>query len=127
MTKAELVKFKRVLESKQSELAQALQKRDGILIEKSPEALDEVQNASEREFAIRNLDRESNLLRGIRAALHRIDKGTYGICADCQEGISPKRLNALPFATYCIQCQQIADGHPEEGNVSSDKLLVYAF
>src|ERR1700732_5316800 len=59
MTKTELNKFKEVLETKQAELAQVLRNREGITIEKSPDALDEVQNAAERELAIRNLDRES--------------------------------------------------------------------
>ena len=80
MTKTELNKFKEVLEKKQAELTQVLRNREGIAIEKSPDALDEVQNAAERELAIRNLDRESNLLRNVRAALHRIDEGTFGVC-----------------------------------------------
>src|ERR1700749_2787865 len=108
MTKTELNKFKEVLETKQAELAQVLRNRDGITIEKSPDALDEVQNAAERELAIRNLDRESNLLRNVRAALARIEDGSFGICMHCEEDISPKRLNAVPWAPYCIACQEIA-------------------
>ena len=126
MTKTELNKYREVLEAKQAELAQVLRNRDGITIEKSPDALDEVQNAAERELAIRNLDRESNLLRNVRAALHRIDEGTFGICLHCEEDISPKRLNAVPWAPYCIQCQEIADRNHEEGNESLDDLLVNA-
>jgi DnaK suppressor protein len=126
MTKTELNKFKEFLEAKQSELAQVLRNRDGIAIEKSPDALDEVQNAAERELAIRNLDRESNLLRNVRAALHRIDEGTFGVCLHCEEDISLKRLNAVPWAPYCIQCQEIADRNQEEGTESFDDLLVNA-
>jgi DnaK suppressor protein len=126
MTKTELNKYKEILEHKQAELAQVLRNRDGITIEKSPDALDEVQNAAERELAIRNLDRESNLLRNVRAALHRIDEGTFGVCLHCEEDISPKRLNAVPWAPYCIQCQEIADRNQEEGNESLDDLLVNA-
>jgi DnaK suppressor protein len=126
MTKTELNKFKQILEAKQAELAQVLRNRDGITIEKSPDALDEVQNAAERELAIRNLDRESNLLRNVRAALARIDDGTFGICMHCEEDISPKRLNAVPWAPYCIQCQEIADRSQEEGTESLDDLLVNA-
>src|ERR1700724_4131961 len=106
MTKTELNKFREALEAKQTELAQFVRNRDGIAIEKSPDALDEVQNAAERELAIRNLDRESNMLRNVRGALHRIDEGTYGVCSHCEEDISPKRLNAVPWAAYCIQCQE---------------------
>ena len=126
MTKTELNKFKEVLETKQAELAKVLRNRDGITIEKSPDALDEVQNAAERELAIRNLDRESNLLRNVRAALHRIDEGTFGICLHCEEDISPKRLHAVPWAPYCIQCQETADRNQVEGNENLDDLLVNA-
>jgi DnaK suppressor protein len=126
MTKTELNKYKEVLATKQAELAQVLRNREGITIEKSPDALDEVQNAAERELAIRNLDRESNLLRNVRAALHRIDEGTFGVCLHCEEDISPKRLNAVPWAPYCIQCQETADRNQEEGNESFDDLLVNA-
>ena len=126
MTKTELNKYREILEAKQAELAQVLRNRDGITIEKSPDALDEVQNAAERELAIRNLDRESNLLRNVRAALHRIDEGMYGVCLHCEEDISPKRLNAVPWAPYCIACQEMADRNQEEGIESLDDLLVNA-
>jgi DnaK suppressor protein len=78
-------------------------------IEKSADALDEVQHAAERELAIRNLDRESGLLRQVRGALHRLDEGAYGVCVHCEEDINPKRLAAVPWAQYCIQCQELAD------------------
>jgi DnaK suppressor protein len=126
MTKTELNKYKEVLETKQAELAKVLRNREGITIEKSPDALDEVQNAAERELAIRNLDRESNLLRAVRAALHRIGEGTFGTCLHCEEDISSKRLNAVPWAAYCIGCQEIADRNREENNESFDDLLVHA-
>ncbi len=126
MTKTELNKYKEVLETKQAELAKVLRNREGITIEKSPDALDEVQNAAERELAIRNLDRESNLLRAVRAALHRMSEGTFGTCLHCEEDISPKRLNAVPWAAYCIGCQEIADRNREENNETFDDLLVHA-
>jgi DnaK suppressor protein len=62
MTKTEVNKFKQVLEAKKAELADVLKRRDEIAIEKSPDAIDEVTRAAERELAIRNLDRESNLM-----------------------------------------------------------------
>ena len=68
MTKAELNKYKQILEAKKAELAHVLRNREAIAIEKSPDALDEVQHAAERELAIRNLDRESGLLRQVKLA-----------------------------------------------------------
>jgi DnaK suppressor protein len=126
MTKSEVNKYKDILETRQAELVEVLRNRDGITIEKSPDALDEVQNAAERELAIRNLDRESNLLRNVRAALRRIEDGSFGTCVHCDEEISPKRIAAVPWTPYCIQCQEAADKAQEDGSESFDDLLVNA-
>jgi DnaK suppressor protein len=109
MTKQELNKYKTTLEAKRAELENVVRNREAIAIEKSPDALDEVQHAAERELAIRNLDRESNLLRNVRAALRRFDEDSYGVCMHCEEEISPKRLAAVPWTAYCIRCQEMAD------------------
>jgi DnaK suppressor protein len=126
MTKSELNRFKKVLEARQSELARVLRNREGIAIEKSPDALDEVQHAAERELAIRNLDRESHLLRNVRGALQRMAEDSYGTCLHCEEEISPKRLEAVPWAAYCIRCQEMADRNSEENVEMFDDLLVPA-
>ena len=126
MTKNEMNNFKKILQAKQDELEHVVRNRDGITIEKSADALDEVQHASERELAIRNLDRESNLLRNVRSALRRIEDGSFGICLHCEEEISPKRIIAVPWAPYCIQCQEQADRHQADGEEMADDLLVNA-
>lgn len=126
MTELEVNKFKKILQTKRDELERIVRNRDAITIEKSADALDEVQHASERELAIRNLDRESNLLRNVRAALRRIDEGTFGVCMHCEEDISPKRVAAVPWAPYCIQCQEQADRNREDATESFDDLLVNA-
>src|SRR6476620_5297096 len=119
MTKTEVNKFKKILETKQEELERIVRNRDAITIEKSADALDEVQHAAERELAIRNLDRESNLLRNVRAALRRIDEGTFGTCVHCEEDISPKRVNAVPWTPFCIDCQEQHDKAQQEGNTET--------
>ena len=126
MTKSELNKYKEILEAKQAELARVLRNREGIAIEKSADALDEVQHAAERELAIRNLDRESALLRLVKLALRRLNEGTFGTCMHCEENISPRRLAALPWAPYCIQCQEMADRSEREESESFDEILVNA-
>ena len=128
MTKTELNKFRQILEAKQSELARVLRNREGIAIEKSPDALDEVQHAAERELAIRNLDRESGLLRQVKLALHRIDEGSYGTCVHCEEDINPKRLAAVPWTQYCIRCQERADRLQQQGEEMEgfEEILVNA-
>jgi DnaK suppressor protein len=126
MTKIEIQKFKNILETKKAELERIVRNRDGITIEKSADALDEVQHASERELAIRNLDRESNLLRNVRSALRRIEDGSFGMCLHCEEEISPRRLAAVPWAPFCIQCQEQADRQRADGDETLDELLVNA-
>jgi DnaK suppressor protein len=126
MTKSEIKKYREILEARQAELTAVIKNREGITIEKSPDALDEVQNAAERELAIRNLDRESNLLRNVRAALRRVEDGSFGVCVHCDEDISPKRVAAVPWTPYCIGCQEAADRAQEDGSESFDDLLVNA-
>lgn len=128
MTKAELNKYKQILEARQAELGHLLRNREAIAIEKSPDALDEVQHAAERELAIRNLDRESGLLRQVKLALSRIEDGSFGVCLHCEDEINPKRLNAVPWSPYCISCQEMADRRHEEGEGADafDDALVNA-
>jgi DnaK suppressor protein len=126
MTKTEIGKFKQILEAKKAELSDVLKRRDEIAIEKSPDAIDEVTRAAERELAIRNLDRESNLMKNVRAALRRIDDGTFGVCAHCEEEISPKRLAAVPWAPFCIKCQEAADRNEREATATLEGLLMNA-
>lgn len=45
-------------------------------------------------------------LRLVDEALDRLETGEYGICQRCEEPISPKRLQAIPWAKYCVQCQE---------------------
>src|SRR5215472_2898517 len=49
---------------------------------------------------------EMKLLREVEDALRRIERGTYGICHECEEEISSKRLDAVPWAKYCVTCQE---------------------
>src|SRR5947199_10619304 len=58
---------------------------------------------------------DMKLLREIADGLRRMEHGIYGICMECEEPISPKRLDAVPWARYCVTCQEaiaarIADG-----------------
>jgi RNA polymerase-binding protein DksA len=46
------------------------------------------------------------LLESIRAALERIDQGTYGTCETCGQAIAQQRLRALPYAVRCVDCQR---------------------
>jgi DnaK suppressor protein len=49
---------------------------------------------------------DMKLLREIADALERIENGAYGVCLECEEPISAKRLEAVPWARYCVTCQE---------------------
>jgi DnaK suppressor protein len=126
MAHTEMSVFQEILERTAAELAQVLRKRDGIAIEKSADQMDEIQYASERDLAMRNVDRESSLLRQVKAALRRIHDGSFGVCIECESAISPKRLAAVPWASRCIQCQDAADRDRQERTESVSETLVNA-
>ena len=127
MSRSEIERYRAMLEAKKTELSFGLRSREDIAIEKSADTMDEVQFAGERELAIRNLDRESKLLRSIRSALGRIEDGGYGVCLHCDTAINPKRLAAVPWAVYCVRCQEAADRYElESDSTNSEAELLVA-
>jgi DnaK suppressor protein len=123
MTKTEVDRFRAVLTARVAELERFTRNRDGITVERSADQLDEIQAASQRALAVCNLDREFNDLRDAQAALRRIEESSFGTCQECDEDIHPKRLAAVPWATFCIRCQEAADGNLEEMRGPSRDLL----
>ena len=124
MIRDQLNTFKEILEARRAELMPSMEKRDDIAIQRVPDLLEEVQLASERELATRNLERRAKLWRDVRAALVRIDEGTYGTCLDCEEEIGLKRLNALPWTPLCIRCQEQSDSRRRAGVEFCEHLLL---
>ena len=123
MTTTELNRFRAVLMARVCELERFTRNRDGITVERSADQLDEIQAASQRALAVCNLEREFNQLQNARAALRRIQEGSFGICQECDQDIHPKRLAAVPWATFCIRCQERIDGNLEEVQAPSRDLL----
>jgi DnaK suppressor protein len=102
------------LEKKLAELTEPTRKREDIAVEKTPDLIDEVQLTAQRELTLVGLNQAWRIGAQIRAALSRIEDGSYGICMHCEEEIKPKRLEAIPWAAYCIQCQEAAEKNPQE-------------
>ena len=109
MKEAEVNEFRTLLMAKRREIVGQSRRREDIWIVQSNELIETVQLAGQREFAARALEREAKSLVQIGAALKRIDDGEFGICLDCEEAISSKRLAAVPWAGYCLHCQEMHD------------------
>ncbi len=79
----------------------------------------------QHEVSSRLAEGESHKLRQIECALERTREGRFGVCEGCGANIPPARLNALPYATYCITCQREAErqGATSAADVDWSRLL----
>jgi DnaK suppressor protein len=80
--------------------------------ENSKSPLNSAENASdtyEQDFAFMSMESEEELLRKIDRALQRLRENKYGQCEECEKTINPERLEALPWATMCVKCQELEE------------------
>ena len=108
--KAKPAQYRKVLEKKAEEVRRSMtaQKAAQVVARldiPSDEGDLSQQHHEEWIFLNRNTI-DMKLLREIADALLRIDQDTYGICMECEEPISTKRLDAVPWARYCVTCQE---------------------
>ena len=101
--------YKNILAAKAQELGKRSVSKDEIAIERNAEMLDEIQRTGERELALASLTLNWRTAALVKEALARIEDGSYGICQECEEEIAERRLKALPWAKFCIKCQESAD------------------
>lgn len=122
MNSETLNKFKLRLEREQERLlAQIGRLEEGTLGESMPASLSELSvydnhpadigdELFERSKDIALLDNERILLSDVQDALIKIDHKNYGICEKCGRSISSERLEAIPWASQCLSCQQESEG-----------------
>ncbi len=110
LTKQQLEAFAKLLKEKRDHLIEEAKRTlDNDMVVPSEERMDEVDQASSeymQAFSFRLRGRERFLMGKIDKALRKIDEGEYGLCEECDESISLKRLQARPEAQLCIQCKE---------------------
>ena len=120
-TKSNFANYRRVLESKGEEVRDSLSKQKAAqLVSRLDIPSDEGDLSQQHHEEWLFLNRNSidmKLLREISGALKRIDLGSYGVCPECEEDISVKRLDAVPWARYCVTCQDLVATRIEEGEL----------
>jgi DnaK suppressor protein len=118
MTRADLEKFKGILEKQlqelQSDFGKEMQSMGSPAL---ADINDQATLESERSFELRIKDRERKLIGKVQEALKKISDGTYGVCDSCGEAIAIKRLQARPVTSFCINCK--AEMEAEERHVES--------
>jgi DnaK suppressor protein len=70
---------------------------------------DKAANSYTKEFLFGMTNTDRTILNMIEAALKRIQNDEYGVCTNCQEEMQQKRLEAVPWAKHCINCQEKAE------------------
>jgi DnaK suppressor protein len=110
MKKTELKRFKTILESKRAALvanAQAMTAENMTLdVNDLPDEMDLASSEGLQSFEFRLRGREKTFLDKIDRALQKIIGGEFGVCEECGEEISVKRLEARPETTLCIRCKE---------------------
>ncbi|MFH1478850.1 MAG: TraR/DksA family transcriptional regulator [Candidatus Omnitrophota bacterium] len=116
MTKKEAAKFKKALLKKREEIMSEIthiarenlksqKEASGDLSGYSSHMADMASDSYDRELSLNIASGEQETIYQIDEALKRIEEGQYGECISCERKIPQKRLNALPYASQCIQCQ----------------------
>ena len=113
MRKERLSQFRKKLEEKHRQLVDEVGRN--VLYGKGPEddsikdLGDQASSAYNREFQFELGNGDRRLLKEVVSALQKLDEGSFGACERCGESIAEKRLEALPFARYCIDCQRAVE------------------
>ena len=110
MNKTQLKKFKTLLEQKRDDIirrAQQTLSEDMTLdANELPDEMDLASTEYLQSFTFRLRGREKTFLRKIQKALEKIEDGSFGLCEECEQPISLKRLEARPEAPLCIKCKE---------------------
>lgn len=110
MDKRKSEAFKKRLLAKQEELLRQVTKSEQDGREADEEATqdiaDKAANSYTKEFLFHQSDDNRRILQLVNEALERIEASSYGLCVACQEEVQAKRLEAVPWARHCIECQE---------------------
>jgi DnaK suppressor protein len=78
-------------------------------IEATQDPADKASNSYTKELLFSQSTNDRIILTQIEEALERMDDGEYGVCVNCGQEVQPKRLEAVPWARYCITCQDLQE------------------
>jgi DnaK suppressor protein len=110
MNKVQLKKFKSLLTEKRDEIVkkakQTLEEDMTLDANDLPDEMDLASSEYLQSFTFRLRGREKVFLDKIEKALRKIEDGSFGVCEECSEEISIKRLEARPETTLCIRCKE---------------------
>jgi len=122
MEKKRIDQFKKRLETRQHELRRLVSRnvQDGRAADEqaAQDIADKAANSYTKEFLFHQSHNDRQLLQLVDEALGRIREGSYGECTNCGNELNAKRLEAVPWTRYCINCQEkVEQGLLEESSI----------
>jgi DnaK suppressor protein len=114
MDKKQLERYRKKLVEKRKDIMDEFRKNVNYRMESAADdgtqdIADKATMAYNKEFLFSLTDTERDLLQLIDEALVRIDSKEFGLCSSCQNEIKTTRLDAVPWARYCISCQELQE------------------
>jgi len=110
MDKKRLENYKKKLQVKREDLVRNIARVEeegrAADVDTTVDLADKAANSYTKEFLFGQTSAERAFLQLIDESLRRIKNGGYGECANCEEEIQQKRLDAVPWTKYCINCQE---------------------
>ena len=97
------------MRAKLEELSRSFEDRSELAVDTSADPLDVMRTSTDRDIRVQTLSMNSRTIAELRKAISAVDEGRYGVCEECEEQISPRRLAAIPWASVCIKCQEARD------------------
>lgn len=104
-----MAKRQEIIKEIEGNLGQSLTEDQQRRLESARDVGDQALMDLDRELGISLMEMRNRRRQSIDEALNRLKDGTYGICAECEVEISEKRLQAVPFAKLCVECQSKAE------------------
>ena len=106
--------YRRILLERRASVLTSLGTKAGALVQGDRVSEeDQAQHSLTEAISLRLNGFDYLQLRQIQEALDRLALGEFGMCLSCEQPIAPKRLQALPWAKYCVKCQERVADHPE--------------
>ena len=114
MDKKQVEKYRKKLLEKRNELVAEFKKnvnyqKESAADEGTQDLADKATMAYNKEFIFSLTDSERDLVQLIHESLSRLDEGEFGFCTACSNEIKNTRLEAIPWAKYCLNCQELLE------------------
>ena len=113
MTRRQKQQIEKRLANKLAELTGKTDRRNELKAERLNDPDEETRLRQDLDLAVSVINTDWETAKAVEQAMGLLEIGEYGICRECEEPISPKRLAAIPWTTLCVSCKESQDSEPD--------------